>query len=616
MASATAYVANSYYLNVDYNFADLGDFSRIDQDIRLPTGQPIWNGTSAFTSSKTGTLEFLVSTWGVGVRSWDPYVAYTVILKPYSYYNGTLATVSVTTDVPNRSPSGTLQITGATIEGKTLSVRNSIADKDGIPNAGSSGAIVYSWYANNEQIDGATASTLLLRQDHVGKAITVKASYTDLLGTLELVTSPASAAIANVNDAPTGSVSITGTATQGQTLSASNTITDLDGVGTISYQWNAGGKAIGGATSDSFTLTQAQVNQGISVVATYTDGFGKKETVLSSVTSKIENVNDSPTGQITISGTATEDQTLRAVTTTLADIDGLGPLRFQWQSSTDGATWTSINKATAATYKLGDSDVGKYVRVNVSYTDKLRTAESVAGEPSALIANVNDKPIGVPTISGRFIEGETLTANTSRIKDADGLGSFSYQWQTSTDKKTWVDAGTDATFQLSGTSAKQFVQLITTYTDGNGTVESLKSATSAAIATKALTLLGGDGSDTLTGWSGADRITGGGGADTLTGGAGADIFIYRSVDDSLPTSFDNILDFSAADKIDLKGIDAMTSRAGDQAFAFSQNGAAKNAVWWDAGTLYGDNTGDAAADFAIYVNLVGLSDVKVSNIIL
>jgi Ca2+-binding RTX toxin-like protein len=523
---------------------------------------------------------------------------------------------STSPNANNRSPTGSISVKGKFSQGGTLTVSNSIADKDGIPTAGSTGAIAYTWFSSNEKIEGATASTLLLTQENVGKAITVKASYTDLLGTLESVTSPASAAIANVNDAPTGSVSISGTATQGQTLSASNTIADLDGVGTISYQWNAGGKAIVGATSDTFTLTQAQVGQTISVSASYTDGFGKKEVVTSFTTSKVSNINDSPTGQLTISGTATEDLTLRAVTTALADIDGLGPLRFQWQSSSGGTTWTSINKATAATYKLGDADVGKYIRATISYTDKLGTAESVLGESSALVKNINDKPISVPTISGKFIEGEMLTANVSRIKDSDGLGLFSYQWQTSTDKKTWSDAGIEATYQLSGTSAKQFVRLIANYTDGNGTAESVNSTASTAIAAKTLTLLGGDGSDTLTGWSGADRITGGGGGDTLTGGAGADIFIYRSVDDSLSTSFDTILDFSAADKIDLKGIDAMTSKSGDQAFVFSRNGAAKNAVWWAADTLYGDNTGDSAADFAIYVNLVGLSDIKVSNIIL
>ena len=41
-----------------------------------------------------------------------------------------------------------------------------------------------------------------------------------------------------LNHAPTGSVTISGTALEGQTLTASNNLADADGLGTISYQWN------------------------------------------------------------------------------------------------------------------------------------------------------------------------------------------------------------------------------------------------------------------------------------------------------------------------------------------------------------------------------------------
>ena len=45
--------------------------------------------------------------------------------------------------------------------------------------------------------------------------------------------------MANVNDAPTGSVTITGTATQGQTLTAGNTLADADGMGTVPLRRSA-----------------------------------------------------------------------------------------------------------------------------------------------------------------------------------------------------------------------------------------------------------------------------------------------------------------------------------------------------------------------------------------
>ena len=56
-------------------------------------------------------------------------------------------------------------------------------------------------------LDGATigtGSSYALTQAEVGKTITVTASYTDLQGTAESVSSAATSAVLNVNDAPTG----------------------------------------------------------------------------------------------------------------------------------------------------------------------------------------------------------------------------------------------------------------------------------------------------------------------------------------------------------------------------------------------------------------------------
>ena len=74
--------------------------------------------------------------------------------------------------------------------------------------------------------------------------ITVVASYTDGQGTAESVTSAGFGPIANVNDAPSGSVTISGTPTEDQILTAANTLADEDGLGTISYQWQRGGADI------------------------------------------------------------------------------------------------------------------------------------------------------------------------------------------------------------------------------------------------------------------------------------------------------------------------------------------------------------------------------------
>jgi len=151
----------------------------------------------------------------------------------------TLAATTVTNNTPvptNHAPTGSVTITGTTTQGQILTVNTSaLVDVDGIPTS-VAGALSYQWYATGTAISGATGTTYTLTQAQVGKAMTVKASYTDLKGAAESMTSAATATVANVNDAPTGSVSIAGTPSAGQILTASNNLADVDGLGSISYQ--------------------------------------------------------------------------------------------------------------------------------------------------------------------------------------------------------------------------------------------------------------------------------------------------------------------------------------------------------------------------------------------
>ena len=142
--------------------------------------------------------------------------------------------------------------------------------------------------------------------------------------------SSATASVANVNDAPTGTVTISGTASKDQVLTASNTLADADGLGAISYQWQRDGINIAGATGSTYTLGNDDVGHTIDVVASYTDGHGTAESVASAATAVVTNVNDAPTGTVTISGTAAQNQVLTA-SNTLADADGLGAISYQWQ---------------------------------------------------------------------------------------------------------------------------------------------------------------------------------------------------------------------------------------------------------------------------------------------
>ncbi|MGY4879726.1 hypothetical protein ACLUEY_17845, partial [Vreelandella aquamarina] len=115
----------------------------------------------------------------------------------------------------------------------------------------------------------------------------------------------------------------TGTATEDEVLTASNNLNDEDGLGTVTYQWLRDGNEITDATNTTYTLTQADVGAEISVRASYTDQQDTAEAVTSAATDSVANVNDAPTGSVTISGDAVEDQTLTA-SNSLTDEDGKG----------------------------------------------------------------------------------------------------------------------------------------------------------------------------------------------------------------------------------------------------------------------------------------------------
>jgi VCBS repeat-containing protein len=98
-----------------------------------------------------------------------------------------------------------------------------------------------------------------------------------------------------VNDAPTGAVTITGTPTEDQMLTADVPgISDADRVGTFTYQWLRNGTAITGAANSTYTLGDADVGTVITVVVRYTDGQGTHESVTSAGVGPIGNANDAP----------------------------------------------------------------------------------------------------------------------------------------------------------------------------------------------------------------------------------------------------------------------------------------------------------------------------------
>ena len=273
---------------------------------------------------------------------------------------------------------------------------------------------------------------------------------------------------------PPGSVTVSGTATEGETLTAvTSTISDEDGLGDFSYKWFADDVAITDATESTLTLSQAEVDKAITVKVSYTDGYGTAEELTSSASGAVVNVNDLPTGSVTVSGTATQGETLTAVTSTISDEDGLGDFSYKWFADD-----VAITNATESTLTLSQAEVDKAITVKVSYTDGYGAAEELTSSASAAVVNVNDLPTGSVTVSGTATQGETLTAVTSTISDEDGLGEFSYQWFAD---DVAITNATESTLTLSQAEVDKAITVKVSYTDGYGASEELTSSASAAV---------------------------------------------------------------------------------------------------------------------------------------
>ena len=285
------------------------------------------------------------------------------------------------------------------------------------------------------------------------------------------------------NSPATGVPTISGTAQVGETLTASTSgIQDGDGrTGAVfSYQWLADGAVIAGANSSTFTLISDDEGRTIRVRVTFTDDEGHEESLTSDPTAAAAPLPNTPAaGAPTITGTAQVGETLTAVTSGIEDADGLDHAAFAYQWLADGA---EIDGATASAYTLADADAGKAVKVRVSFTDDAGNEESLTSAATGAVAPPPNTPAtGAPTISGTAQVGETLTADTSGIADADGLdhAAFAYQWLADGAE---IDGATASAYTLADADAGKAVKVRVSFTDDAGNEESLTSAATGAVA--------------------------------------------------------------------------------------------------------------------------------------
>ena len=344
------------------------------------------------------------------------------------------------------------------------------------------------------------------------------------------------------NTPPVGELLITGLVREDATLTASVQFFDPDEIepGSMSFTWQmmtgtAGVDAlwVDVGTGQTFVPGDAQVERPLRVIATYVDGLGVNESVTSSATGPVQNVNDAPTGLVSIDDISPVVTQTLFVSNTLADADGMGPVGYQWQSSTNGVDWSDIVGETGTSYTA--ATVGVQLRVAASYTDARGANETVLSSPvTAVVAayNVITGTAGVDGLTGTDLPDHILGLASNDFLSG-GLGNDLLDGGTGDD--TMVGGDGNDTYVLDSLSDV----IIETATGGVDTVLSslaaytlganLENATLTGNANTRLAgndldnvLTGNSGNNRLVGGNGNDTVIGNGGADTLHGGTGAD----------------------------------------------------------------------------------------------
>ncbi|MDP4301254.1 peroxidase family protein [Leptothrix discophora] len=218
----------------------------------------------------------------------------------------------------------------------------------------------------------------------------------------------------------------------------------------------------------------------------------------------------------------------------------------------DGSRTITDNVGTEGVDRVRNVEVLRFVLTRDAVTGAALTWEDVS------LAAVNSAAVGEPTISdGTPTEGGALTASTAGITDANGLGTFSFQWQSTTNGgQTWTNVAGATTASFTPVQAQVGAQLRvqTSFTDGQGTLETQVSAATEVVGDL---FNSGAGAQVFTGTAGADIANTGGGNDTLNGNAGNDTLLGGNGDDVLNGG---------------TGADAMTGGNGDDTYVVDAAG--------------------------------------------
>jgi len=292
-------------------------------------------------------------------------------------------------------------------------------------------------------------------------------------------TSAATSRVADVN-APSNTArpTISGSAVQGQTLTASaGTWNDA---ASYSYRWqrcDANGNGCARISSGQRrTLGANDVGRRLRVEVT-ASGPGGSTTAFSDPTPTIATGRPVLSREPSVGGTAREGETLTADPGAWQN----SPTRFryQWQRC-DSAGNHCTAVSGSSTRKATVADVGHTLRVQVTASNRYGSTVALSNA-SAVVASVGQGPASSspPTITGSAQVGQTLTASPGSWSGTTPI-SFAYQWlRCDSPAVGCVGVGTAQTYTVQSADNGKVLQVVVTATNAAGSAKVASSTTSA-----------------------------------------------------------------------------------------------------------------------------------------
>ena len=301
----------------------------------------------------------------------------------------------------------------------------------------------------------------------------------------------------------TGQPSISGTAQVGEVLTHRH-VRDYrqrrDRQRIFTYQWirmdGTNDTDISGASGSSYMLAEADQGKTIKVRVSFTDDAGNAETVTSAVTATVEatvpgtpssvEANPAGTGEIEVSWEQPNSNGGSAIT----------GYTVHWKET--GDSWENAEDVSEAdtrdtSYTITSLSLGTEYTVRVTATNSVGDGPTSAEEKATADAQTsgqqereeNTPATGDPTISGTLEVGQTLTASTSGISDADGLANatFSYQWIANNGTAdTDIQDATASTYTLADADEGKTIKVSVSFTDDADNSETLISPATGTVA--------------------------------------------------------------------------------------------------------------------------------------